>query len=615
MEKITKNDVFGFVKPSLDAHVLGILNISKLITDCGFEALMASSKIVKFLDQPTEENFSVLKKWLLDNKITRLGFSYRLDPGDAKTKFDQLFSFLKKHELLGNQIKSLYFAGLPEAGKKIKKDYGDQVLVFWGDENSVESLEKIEIPKDLIPKNIKEVSAYDEERLIFAKKIIDSGEYLNRKPIDRSGYEDFGTKSDSIAKRISYVRKNKQLPLIRVHVGPYDKDYAKALRDFQEWIKILAQDGWLDILSIGSSQLSQSDFGLDWKDKPNGGGVPINSEQDLINIYEASRPMLVRTYAGTKNVPQLAELYEKTINMAWHALSFWWFCQIDGRGPHTVRYNLDEHFETLKIIADHNKPFEPNIPHHFAFRGADDYSYVLSGLLAAKTAKKLGVKYFVIQNMLNTPKYTWGVQDLAKSRALLKLVKELEDDNFSAFLQPRAGLDYFSPDPYKAKIQLASVSAMMDDIDPLNELSPDIVHVVSYSEGISLATPEIIEESIKITLQAIEEYRQARSKGEVTDMSKDKEVERRTADLVSEVRKIVQIIEQAYPDLYTPQGMYDIFKDGIMPVPYLWEGREEFAEAIKWKTALVDGGMKVVDDNGQPISPSDRVAGIVKDKK
>ena len=33
--------------------------------------------------------------------------------------------------------------------------------------------------------------------------------------------------------------------------------------------------------------------------------------------------------------------------------------------------------------------------------------------------------------MLNTPKYTWGVQDLAKARALLLLVKELEDSKFN----------------------------------------------------------------------------------------------------------------------------------------------------------------------------------------
>ena len=53
--------------------------------------------------------------------------------------------------------------------------------------------------------------------------------------------------------------------------------------------------------------------------------------------------------------------------------------------------------------------------------------------------------------MLNTPRFTWGIQDLAKSRAMLKLVKELEDSHFRVVLQPRAGLDYFSADLDKAK--------------------------------------------------------------------------------------------------------------------------------------------------------------------
>ena len=50
---------------------------------------------------------------------------------------------------------------------------------------------------------------------------------------------------------------------------------------------------------------------------------------------------------------------------------------------------------------------------------------------------------------------TWGVQDLA-NRAMLALLRQLEDDSFRVMLQPRAGLDYFRPDLYEAKIQLAA---------------------------------------------------------------------------------------------------------------------------------------------------------------
>lgn len=176
--------------------------------------------------------------------------------------------------------------------------------------------------------------------------------------------------------------------------------------------------------------------------------------------------MLVRAYAGTRDVAQLARMYENTLHIAWHALSLWWFCQIDGRGPYPVRENLRQHVETLRTIATTGKPFEANVPHHFAFRGADDTSYVVSAYLAAKLAKSLGIRQFVLQNMLNTPRGTWGIADLAKSRAMLRLVRQLEDERFRVILQPRAGLDSFSPDLLRARAQLAAATALMDDIEP-----------------------------------------------------------------------------------------------------------------------------------------------------
>lgn len=323
--------------------------------------------------------------------------------------------------------------------------------------------------------------------------------------------------------------------------------------------------------------------------------------------------MLVRTYAGTRNIPKLAAIYEDTINIAWHALSFWWFNQIDGRGPYGVKENLEQHIETLRYIAATGKPFEPNIPHHFSFRGGDDTSYVLSTYLAAITAKKMGVRYFVLQVMLNTPKYTWGVQDLAKARALLGLIRELEDGSFRVFLQPRAGLDYFSPNLDKAKVQLAAVTAMMDDIEPTKTQSPDIIHVVSYSEAVKLATPEIINESIQITLTALNEYRRQKILGKLDDMKNNIEIEERTSELITEVKAIRKLIEKHITNPYSATGLYDIFQKGIMPVPYLWECRDEFKDAVKWNTAIIAGSVKVVDERGLPLKPSIRVAEILKD--
>ena len=614
VKEVTPNEIFGLIRPEVDVHTLGVSVVGKLIEDCGYKVYYGNYDIAHSLAKISEiDNISLLISWIRTNRITRLGFSYRLDPKDAQRGFGRVFHLLKENGMFienGGTIHQIYFAGLPEACSIVQLEYNNQVPVFIGDETPIETLTKLGVPLNKAPESISKGSKYDDDRLSFAQKLIKKGDYQFELPPNRTTYPNFGTFQESIIARIKHNRSQGNIPLMRAHVGPYNPNYKEALKEFKSWLKTLGETKYLDIVSIGSSQLSQSDFGKEWGDKPNGGGVPINSEQDLHEIWNVSRPMLIRTYAGTSNIHYLADVYEKTINIAWHALSFWWFNQIDGRGPYTVKQNLQQHFDTLKVIAKTSKPFEPNIPHHFSFRGADDYSYVLSAYLAAITAKRQGIRYLILQTMLNTPKYTWGIQDLAKARALLLLVRELEDNSFTVFLQPRAGLDYFSPDFDKAKVQLASVTAMMDDIEPDNPNSPDIIHVVSYCEASALASPEYINESIQITINALNEYRKQKKSGLMNDMKSHSEVIYRTNDLYHEVKNITKLIDQNIAQPYTPEGLYTIFKKGIMLVPYLWEGREEFKDAVQWNTNLVDGGVKVIDSFGTPINPSDRVRQI-----
>jgi hypothetical protein len=132
--------------------------------------------------------------------------------------------------------------------------------------------------------------------------------------------------------------------------------------------------------------------------------------------------MLVRNYAGTMNLIYMARMNHETIHNAWQAQSICWFCRTDNRGPYSLRENLEQQIAALRYVASVGEPFEPNVPHHFVFRGADDATYVISGYIAARVAKAAGVRAHIAQNMLNTPKHTWGVQDLAKSRALLRLI-------------------------------------------------------------------------------------------------------------------------------------------------------------------------------------------------
>lgn len=44
-----------------------------------------------------------------------------------------------------------------------------------------------------------------------------------------------------------------------------------------------------------------------------------------------------------------------------------------------------------------------------------------------------------------------------------------------------------------------------------------------------------------------------------------------------------------------------------MPVPYLWEGRDEFKDAVKWRTGLINGVVKIIDKNGVEIPALKRV--------
>ena len=595
-----KNETFGLIKTQVDAHTMGIHAAAALLRDCGYRVLISPTSIEYAMERLSSVDAQKdIINWIDENHIARIGFSYRLDPDTAVELMGKLVYLLADKGYYGgynSKIKSIFFAGLAPACEKIKNDYGGRIATFRGGESAEETLLVMGVPLEDIPKTIKDGCQYDKDLERFGQGIILAGDYRHFKASEHNYYPEFGTMKDSLELRLDNNFKGGFQPIIRAHSGPYSDDMSRLdmLKMFQDWCKKLGSAGLLDVLSIGSSQLSQSNFGENWEGKPNGGGVPVNSESEYADIWKAARPMLVRTYSGTSNVQKLAEIYERCINISWHALSLWWFNQLDGRGPNTLYNNLKEHLETIRWISTTGKPVETNVPHHFAFRGADDITYIISGFLAAKAAKKYGTKTFVLQNMLNTPRSTWGIQDLAKGRTMLKLVKELEDDTFRVILQTRAGLDYFKPDLETAKTQLAAVTALMDDIDPTNEQSPEIIHVVSYSEALFLATPDILNESIKITKTALNEYRKLKKQGLTPNVMTD-EITKRQYELETSCRKIIKAMEENIPDLYSPEGLYLAFVAGWLPVPELWSDSDEFVHAKGWGTRMTNGSVVLCD--------------------
>ena len=593
-------EIYGMMKTLIDAHTMGINAATALLRDCGFNVVVSTEKVEYALEGITaESNQKIIIEWIKENKINHLGISYRLDPVDAVNLVGKVVELLKKeglYECDSAIVKNIHFAGLKPACDIIDKEYSGRIKTFRGGESAEETLLTMGVPKEEIPPIITQGCKYDKELIKFGEKIINSGKYKYEKPLISIKYENYGTFKDTLVQRLDNNFEGGFQPLIRAHSGPFSPDLTReeCLKKYNDWCRELALSGYLDILSIGSSQLSQSNFGENWGNKANGGGVPVNSEIEYMNIWEAAKPMLVRTYSGTKNVQKMAEMYERTINIAWHALSLWWFDELDGRGPNPLYTNLKEHIDTIKYIASVGKPIEPNVPHHFAFRGSDDVTYIISEYLAAKIAKKCGAKSFVLQNMLNTPRSTWGIQDLAKSRVMIKLVKELEDDNFRVILQTRAGLDYFKPDLEAAKIQLAAVTALMDDIDNTNLYSPEIIHVVSYSEALFLATPDILNDSIKITRNSLKEYRKLKQMGMTPNVMTD-DIYTRMYNLEKDAKTIIQAMENNIPDLYSPEGFYLAFVSGFLPVPELWSNSEEFIHAKCWQTKMTNGGVALVD--------------------
>ena len=161
-------------------------------------------------------------------------------------------------------------------------------------------------------------------------------------------------------------------------------------------------------------------------------------------------------------------------------------------------------------------------------------------------------------------------------------------------LQTRAGLDYFKPNIEEAKVQLAAVTAMMDDIDPDNVYSPEIIHVVSYSEALYLATPDILNDSIKITRQALKEYRRLKKLSQTPDVMTT-DIQERTYRLESAAKKIIVAMENNVKDLYSPEGLYVAFVAGWLPVPELWSDSDEFIRAKCWKTKMTNGGIELVN--------------------
>ena len=76
-----QEDRIALLKTEIDVHTLGISTIQEILEECGFTVYLSDEKlseVLMFLGD--ENNASYFIKWLINNKITVVSFSYRLDP-------------------------------------------------------------------------------------------------------------------------------------------------------------------------------------------------------------------------------------------------------------------------------------------------------------------------------------------------------------------------------------------------------------------------------------------------------------------------------------------------------------------------------------------------------
>ena len=514
-------------------HVAGAYNFMQISKQLGYKC---------FFLGPATSILDVISQIKIHHPHI-VGLSYRLTP---KTVQPILKQFFKKYKELKEKPERLFFAGTPEV-VKIAKRYKQFDAFFIGGESKF----------DLIS-------------------------------ILRNQEQKFDTKSDIPMDLISRIQWKKPYPIIRAHFGL--SDYKKTLNG----IKRIANAKILDVISIAPDQNTQANYFHpedQVKELSGAGGVPLRSREDFIKLHQAKLtgnfPML-RIYAGTRDFIKLGKLYQETIQNAWAAIPLFWFNQMDGRGPLSLKESIRQHLKAIKWHGKNNIPVEINDSHHWSLRDAPDAIAVADMYLCGIIAKKLGVKHFIGQYMFNTPPSSSFDMDLAKILAKDELLQTLTDGSFKLIRQVRTGLASLPLDLDKAKGQLAAATMVQLAI------KPDIVHVVSYSEASHAARPEDVIESCKIVDQVISR----------TYSSKinfiNKAIQKRKNELIEQAKWIIDIIPKLVKtkdERKNPYINYKVLnrlvKYGIFDTPHFKNNK--FARG-KIKTKIIDGACYSWDD-------------------
>ena len=401
---------------------------------------------------------------------------------------------------------------------------------------------------------------------------------------------------------IERIRWKSPYPLIRHHFGLPNFE---ATRD---GIRQIAEAGMVDVISLGIDQDAQENFFHPDRQEPRrlgAGGVPVRTPEQYRTLYEATRGgnfPLLRTYTGTDDFTQLADMYVETIHQAWAAIPLFWFNQVDGRGPWDLEGSIREHQALMSWYGERGIPVELNEPHHWGMRDASDVIFAVAAYLSAYNARAFGVKDYIAQMMFNSPPGLSDAMDLAKMLSIIKLIEPLENSGFHIWRQTRTGLLSYPVDIDAARAHLASSVYLQ------MALSPHIVHVVGYTEADHAATAAEVIESCKLARRAIENAFGA------PDMTQDNHVTARVNELAREACSTLEAICSL-----APKGVADPLTDaatltraietGVLDAPQLKNnpyGRGQIATCIDERGTCIAVDPHTV----APLSESRRIAAL-----
>ena len=442
------------------------------------------------------------------------------------------------------------------------------------------------------------------EALGFFERVFDGGQSLETiLSYLKGGTEKVRDTPDFPQNLIERIRWKSPFPVLRHHFG------LPTMGATVKGIRRVAESYALDVISIGIDQDAQQNFFHPDRQNPRArgaGGVPVHSVEDYTKLNEArghGNYPLLRTYSGTDDFIDLAEMYVETIHNAWCAIPLFWFNQMDGRGPWDLEGSIEQHQRVMVWYGERNIPVELNEPHHWGMRDAPDVIFVVSAYLSAYNAHAFGVNDYVAQMMFNSPYGTSDAMDLAKMMACLKIIDPLADPDFRIWRQTRTGLLSYPLDLSEARAHLAaSVYVQM-------ALDPHIIHVVGHTEAHHAATAEDVIEACKIAGRAI-----TNAMNGAPDMTADPAIQRRVEELVSEAEDTLDAIRSlASPGvedaLIDPVTLSRAVTTGILDAPQLLNN--PYAAGSITTVFNEQGACVAVDPGtGQPISEKERLAGL-----